>query len=241
MCLSPLDAFAQSDLVEPTLMMRKRIQYGMNLNSAELGGLNFRYGWQKTATIKNQLDIELARLRHPKEERVYGQSENPDKYTPGRINMAFFFRTGVGQNLFITDRNYKNSVSLHYNYVLGVTTALLKPIYIEVLKPSPNSPTEAIVATERYDPVVEHIFPLAIYGNAPFSRGLNEITPRLGGYFKNSLAVEWGEYPDEFKSIEAGFCIDLFPRELPLMAPELTKNQALFFTLYLGFTFGQNK
>ncbi|MCU0422742.1 MAG: hypothetical protein MUC81_08005 [Bacteroidia bacterium] len=242
LCASlPFAAKAQNDLEEPQLLYRKRIMYGANVNSAGLGGINFKFGKQKTALIKNLFEIEFARLRHPKEERVFGQSDNPKKYTPGRINMAFFLRAGYGQNLFITDRMYKNSVSLHYNYAFGPTLALLKPIFIEVLKESPNNPTQAIIATERYDPVNEHTFPLAIYGNASFNRGLNLISPRLGGYFRNSLSIEWGQYPDEFRSLEAGFVVDAFATELPLMAPELANNNQFFFTLFLTYYFGQNR
>ncbi len=237
-----LTAVAQNDLItEPTLLYRKRIQYGANLNSATLGGLNFKYQWQKTALLKNGFDLELARIRHPKEERVYGQSDNPKQYTPGRINMAFFLRTGYGQNVFITTRDYKNAVSLHYNYSFGVTTALLKPIYIDVFKLSQDPFGQDYIATEKYDPVNTHTTPYTIYGNATFTRGFNEMTARVGGHFKNSLSVEWGEYPDAFNSLEAGFCVDVFAQPLPLMADELAKNKQLYFTLFLGFTFGQNR
>lgn len=236
------EAVAQNDLItDPTLMYRKRIQYGAHLNSAALGGLNFKYLWQKTALVKNGFDIDLSRIRHPKEERVYGQSDNPKQYTPGRINMAFFLRTGYGQNVFITTRDYKNAVSLHYNYSFGVTTALLKPIYIDVFKSSQDPNGQDYIATEKYEPVNTHTTPFTIYGNATFTRGFNELTAKVGGHFKNSLSVEWGEYPDAFTSIEAGFCVDVFAKPLPLMAEELTSNNNIFLTLFIGVTFGQNR
>lgn len=240
--LMQLTAFAQNDLItETSLLYRKRIQYGAHLNSSSLGGINFKYQWQKTALIKNGFDVELARIRHPKEERVYGLSDNPKQYTPGRINMAFFLRTGYGQNLFITTRDYKNAASLHYNYSFGVTTALLKPIYIDVFKKSPDPFGQSYVATEKYDPVEKHTSPQTIYGNAAFTRGFGEMSARVGAHFKNSLSIEWGEYPDAFTSLEAGVCVDVFGQPLPLMAGELAKNKQIFITLFLGITFGQNK
>ena len=235
-------ANAQNDLItEPTLMYRKRIQYGVHLNTAGLGGLNFKYLWQKTALIKNGFDIDLSRIRHPKEERVYGQSDNPKQYTPGRINMAFFLRTGYGQNVFITTRDYKSAISLHYNYSFGVTTALLKPIYIDVFKISQDPGGQDYIATEKYEPVYKHTTPYTIYGNATFTRGFNELTAKVGGHFKNSLSVEWGEYPHAFTSTEAGFVVDVFAKPLPLMAEELASNKQFFLTLFLGVTFGQNR
>lgn len=240
--LAAWPAFAQNDLItQPTLLYRKRIQFGANINSAELGGINFKYQWQKTALRKNGFEVELARLRHPKEERVYSLiAESPRKYTPGRINMAFFLRTGYGQNVFVTDRQYKNSVSLHYNYSFGVTTALLKPIYID-RSVQVEGQNRTYIATEKYDPVNKHRDPGIIYGNASFTRGLDELTVRAGGHFKNSLSVEWGQYPEDYYSLEAGFVVDVFGRPLPLMADELAKNKQVFFTLFLGFTFGYNK
>ena len=237
------DLFAQNDVItEPTLLYRKRFLYGANINSAELGGLNFKYQWQKTALLKNGFEIELSRLRHPKEERIYGQSENTRKYTPGRINMAFFIRTSYGQNVFITDRNYKNSISLHYNYSFGATTALLKPIYIEVIKANtdPINGNEYL-ATEKYDPISTHTNPFLIYGNASFTRGFSESSLVLGGHFKNSLSVEFGQYPDSFNSLEAGFVIDVFGKPLALMAEPIAKNKNVFFTLFIGYSFGTNK
>ena len=235
-------ALAQNDLItETSLLYRKRLQYGFHLNSSSLGGFNFKYQWQKTSNIKNGFDIDLDRIRHPKETRVYGLSENPRQYTPGRINMAFFLRTGYGQNLFITNRDYKNAVSVHYNYSFGITTAFLKPIYIDVFKRSNDPFGQSYVATERYDPVNTHTSPQSIYGNASFTRGFGELSARMGGYFKNSISVEWGNYPDAYQTFEAGFCVDLFPRALPLMAPELAKNKALFVTLFIGFSLGQNR
>lgn len=234
-------ALAQNDLItEPTLLYRKRIQFGGNINSAELGGINFRYQWQKTALLKNGLDIELARLRHPKESRVYSAiSESPRKFTPGRLNMAFFLRAGYGQNVFITDRIYKNSVSLHYNYQFGLTSAFLKPIYVDVSVR--NQDNREYIATERYDPVGAHSNPAVIFGNATFTEGFNDISTRLGGHFKQSLSVEWGQYPENYYTIEAGCVLDVFGRQLPLMADQFARNKSLFFTLFLGFNFGYNK
>ena len=235
-------AQAQNDLItETSLLYRKRLSYGFHLNSSSLGGVNFKYQWQKTANLKNGLDIDLDRIRHPKETRVYGLSDNPRQYTPGRINMAFFLRTGYGQTVFLTNRDYKNAVSVHFNYSVGATTALLKPIYIDVFKRSNDPFGQSFVATEKYDPINTHTSPQSIYGNASFTRGFGELNARVGGFFKSSLSVEWGNYPDQFQSLEAGVCVDVFPRKLPLMAEQLTPNNQIFVTLFLGFNIVQNR
>ena len=114
-------ALAQNDLItETSLLYRKRLQYGFHLNSSSLGGFNFKYQWQKTANIKNGFDIDLDRIRHPKETRVYGLSENPRQYTPGRINMAFFYVPG-------TDKIYLLPTVIIKMQYLFTTTILLGP------------------------------------------------------------------------------------------------------------------
>ena len=118
---------------------------------------------------------------------------------------------------------------------------MLKPIYIDVFKSSQDPFGQDYIATEKYEPVYKHTTPFTIYGNATFTRGFNELTAKVGGHFKNSLSVEWGEYPDAFTSIEAGFCVDVFAKPLPLMAEELASNKQFYLTLFLGVTFGQNR
>jgi hypothetical protein len=236
-----LEVFAQNEAItEPQLMYRKRLQVGMNLNSTGLGGINFKYGWHKTGKINNMLDFELARIRHSKETRIYGNSDNPRQYTPGRLNMAFFLRTGYGQNIAITERPYKNATSLHFNYSVGISTAILKPIYLDVRKiiTDPIRGTYNIVESERYDPAV-HTDPQSILGNSSFTDGLGELSFTPGVYGRASLDVEWGQYPDEFYSLEAGVCVDYFAKPLPLMA--FVPYDQYFVSLFLQFTFGFNK
>lgn len=236
-----MDVFAQNEAItEPQLLYRRRMQFGANLNSTGLGGINFKYGWHKTGKVKNMLDIEFARIRHSKETRIYGASDNPRQYTFGRLNMAFFLRTGYGQNIAITERPYKNAASVHFNYSLGVTTAILKPIYLDIRKivTDPVRGTYFVVLSERYDPE-KHTDQQSILGNASFTEGLGELTFTPGAYGRASLAVEWGQYPDEFKSLEAGIVVDAFAKPLPLMA--FVPRDHYFFTLFLAFTFGFNK
>jgi hypothetical protein len=231
-------ASAQNQAItEPQLFYRKSTQFGFNLNSTGLGGINFKHGWHRTGTIKNMLDIELARIRHAKEPRIYGASvDNPRQYTFGRLNMAFFLRTGYGQNITLTERPYKNAVSLHFNYSIGVSSAILKPIYLDILHQNDNR-TGYKVEPERYDPAV-HTVQDRIYGNSSFSYGLDELKLYPGGYGRGSLAVEWGAYPDEFHSLEAGLVIDAFPKGLPLMA--FVPADHLYYTLFVQYTFGFN-
>jgi hypothetical protein len=237
----PTELFGQNEAITtPQLFYRKRTQFGMNLNSTGLGGINFKYGWHKTGRIKNMLDFEFARQRHMKETRIYGQAiDNPRQYTYGRLNMAFFLRTGYGQNIAITERPYKNAISLHFNYAVGINTAILKPIYLDIIQPVDKSRLGGYqLVAERYDPNI-HTVQDKIFGNSSFTYGLDELAFYPGLYARSSLGVEWGPYPDEFHALEAGVVIDGFPKPLPLMAYQ--PKDYYFITLFIQYTFGFNK
>lgn len=238
-CVQATTAWGQNQAItEPQLFYTKRIQLGLNLNTSGLGGINFKYGWHKTGRKKNILDTEIARVRHPKETRIYGASENPQEYTFGRLNMAFFIRTGYGQTIMLTERPYKNAVGVNFNYAVGINTVLLKPIYLDISRRIESDPGKYIVQAERYNPEV-HTDQNSIYGNSSFFEGISNTSAKVGGYARASLSVEWGAYPDEFHTLEAGITLDVFPDALPLMAYEArTKHFVLF---YLGYSFGWNK
>jgi hypothetical protein len=229
---------AQNEAITETqLFYRKRITFGANINSSELGGINFRYGWQKTGTVKTMLDMELARIRHPKETRISGQSDNPQQYTFGRLNMLFALRTGIGRTIFLTERPYRNAVQVNLNYNVGLTSAFLKPIYLDIFYPNADG-IGGFVKSERYDPTI-HTNQSRIFGNSSFFKGMSNTTWQPGGYGRFSLAVEWGEYPDEFHTIEAGMTLDVFPQGLPLMA--FQDKTYLLFNFFIGYQFGWNK
>jgi hypothetical protein len=233
-------AFAQNEaILEPEMLYRKSFQYGGNLNSTGLGGINFKYGWQKTGTQKHILDVELARVRHYKETRIYGASENPQQYTYGRLNMAFFLRTGLGRCIKITERPYKNAVGVNFNYSLGLTTAILKPVYLDVQHVYSDNTSRYYVTSEQANPDDPEQAQQNILGNASFFDGFSGIFLKAGGYGKCSISAEWGQYPDEFHTLEAGFTMDYFPSPLPLMA--YVPENHFFFILFVGYSFGLNK
>lgn len=235
-----MDGFAQNQAITETqLFYRKRGQIGANINSSGLGGINYRYGWHNTGKSKNILDIEFARIRHPKETRIYGQSEQPRKFTFGRLNMLFMLRTGLGKTIMITDRPYRNAMSLNFNYNIGLSTALLKPVYLDIYYPNIDG-IGGYISSERFDPSKpEHNNLNLIFGNSPFFVGINKTTAKLGAYGRASLSIEWGEYPEDFRSLEAGVAVDVFPNPLDLMAFQ-PRNYFLF-NFYLGYTYGWNK
>ncbi len=227
-------------LVEPQLMYTQSNQYSISMNSfnTKWGGLYFRHGWHKTGTQLNHYEIDIERIKHAKEVRRSGFSDNPNQYQFGRLNVVFFLRNGMGQTVIITDKPYKNAVGLNFVYSIGSTIAFLKPVFIEVYYPYEGGKTGGYLVSEKYDPE-KHTDVYKIYGNSSFGSGLSETKLVFGGYGRSGLQVEWGPYPDETRSLEAGITVDAFSKGLPIMAH--SNYDQVFYGFYIAFNWGKKK
>jgi hypothetical protein len=231
-----MKCFSQNaPITEPQLMYLKHIQFGANANTFRMGGVQFRYGWHKTGSVFNHFESELSRIKHPKEIRRSGFTEQPSQYSYGRMNMVFFWRNGFGQTINITERPYKNALGLNFVYTVGASMAILKPVYIDVFYPYTDGSPNGYLVSEKYDPE-KHQDIFRIYGNSSIFAGLGEAKAQIGGYGRGGLQVEWGQYPDETRSLEAGITVDAFLNGLPMMAKQPYDNR--FIGFYLAFNWG---
>ena len=234
--LGSISVYSQNaPITEPQLMYLKHIQFGVNTNTFRMGGVQFRYGWHKTGTVFNHFESELCRIKHPKEIRRSGFTEQPSQYSYGRMNMVFFWRNGFGQTINITERPYKNALGLNFVYTVGASMAILKPVYIDVFYPYTDGSPNGYLVSEKYDPE-KHQDIFRIYGNSSIFAGLGETKAQIGGYGRSGLQVEWGQYPDETRSLEAGITVDAFLNGLPMMAKQTYDSR--FVGFYLAFNWG---
>lgn len=231
--------FAQNAPInEPQLMYTQSNMLGVQVNSFKSWGLYYRYGWHKTGKEQNHLEIDFSRIKHLKEVRRQGFTESQSQYSFGRMNAVFFMRTALGQTIVITERPYKNAVGLNFVYSLGASTAFLKPVYIEVFYPYDNAPGQGYLVSERYDPE-KHLDIYSINGNSAFTKGISETKLVLGGYGRAGFQVEWGQYADEMRCLEAGFTVDGFMEGLPIMARN--NYDRMFYGLYVSYNWGNRK
>lgn len=225
-------------ITEPQLMYTQSNTFGVEANSFKSFGMFYRYGWHKTGKEQNHFEIDFSRIKHPKEVRRQGYTESQSQYSFGRMNVVFFMRTTLGQTIAITERPYKNAVGLNFVYSLGATTAFLKPVYLDVYYPYDNNPSQGYLVSERYDPA-KHTDIYSIYGNSGFTKGLGETKLQLGGGGRFGFQVEWGQYTDEIRCLEAGVTIDAFLQGIPIMAH--SNYDQLFYGFYLSYNWGNRK
>lgn len=223
-------------ITDGELLYYKDFNIGFSLNTYGGGGMYYRHGWHKTGSIKNYIESDISYIRHPKEVWRYGYQENPSTFTFGRLNYTYFWRNSFGQKIELTERSYKNALGLNFIYNVGISLALLKPAYIDYFILNTDGTNSLL--TEKYNPQ-KHSIEYRIYGNGPFLSGFNELDVKVGVFGRVGLNIEYGQYPDEYKSLEAGVTFDAFNEKLPMVNKA---EQIQFFpAMYIAFNFGWKK
>ncbi|CAN5388635.1 hypothetical protein BH09BAC5_BH09BAC5_15000 [soil metagenome] len=197
-------------------------------------GVGYRRGWHVTNARKRVFEIEMVSYRHSKEVKTVNQYyDHPKGYYYGKLNTLFILRPGFGYQNVIYSKPEHNGIEIRYMAFIGVSLGLAKPVYLEILEPTPIQ-GQRLVVTERYDPTKHFID--NIYGRSPFMRGIGNTTIHPGGYAKLGFNFEYGSLDNDVKSIETGITFDLYPQAIPLMANEL--NHPYLLSLYIGFNWG---
>lgn len=207
---------------------------GINTNGFQL---NFRRGRHITGFKRGIFELEVANYKHPKEIRTVNERFDHSKgYFYGKLNVLHMIRPGFGTFFQIYGKQQRRGVEISLVTFLGASLGMAKPVYLQILKPDPSGqPNEYVVSTERYDPLIHRRED--IYGRAPYFKGFGEIAVNPGGYAKLGLNFEHADLDDEIRSLETGVTLDLYAKEIPIMANEHNSN--MFITFYLSFTWGR--
>ncbi len=227
-----IKSYAQNaPITEAQMLYMNDYQFGINANTHGLGGLSFRYGWHKTGLKNKIIETELAIIQNPKEVKRDGYN-NASQYKFGKLNNIFFLRTGYGNITNITEKSYKNALGLNFIYAGGLNLAFLKPYYLDIIQL--DKFRNANIVRSKF--VIDSTNEFNIYGSSSFAQGIGETSIKLGAYGRLALAVEWGQYPDEYKNIELGLVVDGFGEGIPILYGYNANN--FFVGLYLGFNWG---
>ncbi len=197
-------------------------------------GLAYRRGWHVTNARKRVFEIEMVTYRHPKEVKIVNQYyDHPKGYYYGKLSSLFILRPGFGYQNVIYSKPEHNGIEIRWIGFVGVSLALAKPVYLEILEPTPIM-GQRLIITQRYDP--DKHFIDNIYGRAPFMRGVGNTKFYPGGYAKFGINFEYGSLDNDVKAIETGVTLDLYPKAIPMMANEYNHHYLL--SLYISFTYG---
>jgi hypothetical protein len=198
-------------------------------------GLHFRYGVQKSYLKKVSFGFDFVTMRNSKEQKVSNPNYDDGRgYFYGKLNSVMIVRPFFGARRIVYQKLRDQGVEVGFNWAVGPSLAMLKPVYLQVLYPTTN-PYELRPVDEKYDPARHHID--NIYGRARWSMGLDELKMRIGGHARFGFHFEYSSDEDRIRALEVGAAFDLFPAVVPIMANDF--NKPYFFTLYLNFLFGR--
>jgi hypothetical protein len=223
---------AQGELrQQDRIFYRNEKSIGVSLNSNGFG-VSGRYAKRINARKKTLWEIDGCNIKHPKEVRISNSYYNNRSFVFGKTNLFINLRGGWGKQKEMFRKVDRGGISIRRYFTVGPNIGFLKPIYYEVFKA--GSGIEYFIAEEKFDPAIHYGY---IYGRASFFKGINETKVMPGIYGRFGLSFEYSKSDITIHAIETGVSLDLFPKEMEIMATE--KNNFFFLTLFVSYRFGK--
>ncbi len=222
--------FSQGEIdTERKILFRNEKSYSFILNSNGYG-IGYRYGKRINIHRKFLYDGDINIVKHKKEKKIYNPYSNSfRKFVYGKTNSAFNIRFGIGQHHEIFRKFDRNSVSVRWFYIGGISAMFLKPIYYNVLDKSTN--------TYEWQLFEENTPWWYIIDRKPFTYAFNEIKIIPGGYIKTGFCFEFGKEDKKINMFETGISFELYPKPIKIM--EIENNPIFFPTVYISYRFGK--
>ncbi|MDD3012051.1 MAG: hypothetical protein PHU97_12115 [Bacteroidales bacterium] len=230
-----IDTFSDTSLAGQNIIYRKAYSGAVVIHSMGFGA-GFRKAKSLNAFEKRFWEADLILMKQLKEIKTTNPwYANSKSYVYGKLNDVIVTRFGFGVQRQISRKPYWGGVELVFSYSGGASVAIAKPVYLYVIEFTNASQLEYTRVVRKYDPD-QHFYD-NIFGRAPFSEGLAEVSVYPGLYGKAGVSFDFGQYATSISALELGFTVDLFPIAIPVMAFNYPVN--LFATLYLSFSLGK--
>lgn len=224
--------FSQGEInTERKILFRNEKSFGLMLNSNGYG-IGYRYGKRINIHRKFLYDGDINIVKHQKEKKIYNPySESLRKFVYGKTNSAFNIRFGIGQHHEIYKKLDRNSVSIRWLYIGGISAMFLKPIYYNILDDSTQ--------TLQWQLFEKNTPWWYIVDRKPFTYAINEIKIIPGGFIKTGFSFEFSKEDKKVSILEAGITLELYPKPIKIMETE--QNNMFFPTVYISYRFGKVK
>lgn len=229
--LNDLHAQGEFDPQERILYRNERT-YGAFLNSNGIG-VDFSFAKRINARNHTLYQGEFLYLQHPKEIKLSNSFYSNKSFVFGKTHSFFELRGQYGRMSELFRKNDAGGLSIRYFYSIGPTIGFLKPVYYEIIYLT-GAPDEYFTRTEKFSPSVHQS---SILGRASFFEGVDEISIVPGASVKVGMTFEYSRQDKKINAIEVGAGLDVFPKDIPIMATE--KNSFYFLNLFAGVRFGK--
>ena len=221
-----------NDSLENMILYNRQKTYGIVAHILGIG-INYRTGKRLSIFKTRMFEFEFVSMKSYKQIKLINTYYvNSKRFVLGKMNDAFFLRTGVVWKKLLNRKPYwgEKGVELRFIYGGGLSIGIAKPYYIYYIDLVTNQ-----IIPERYDPNKHSS--TDIFGRAPFSKGFNEITIHPGLHLKGGLNFEFGTQSTKVKAVEVGAAIDILPAGMTIMYNN--NNQLIFPTFYISFSLGK--
>jgi hypothetical protein len=169
----------------------------------------------------------------------YYTPEGGRDYYFGVQNRFHVIRFSYGYEHALADKAARNGVRLSWVGFVGGALGLVKPYYLNLDYPGTDGrPVD--VHTERYSAANAAVFldQNRIDEAAPLYKGLDQISPVIGGHLRSGLNFDFGSRDAFVKALEAGASLDIFYKKIPIYTND-NSNHFLFLGFYLHFQLGK--
>jgi hypothetical protein len=227
-------SFSQGEIDnQKRILFKNERSYGVFLTSNGFGG-DFTYAQRINARNHTLYQVELYTLKHPQEVKMSNSFYSNKSFVFGKINNFYTLKGQWGRSSEIYRKNDAGSISVRYFYSAGPTLGILKPVYYEIYY-STGVPYEYYTKVEKFNTSIHQ---QNIFGKASFFEGINEVSVVPGLSAKFGFTFEYSRRDVNINALEFGAGIDLFPKEIPIMANE--SNSFFFLNLFAGYRFGKS-
>lgn len=233
-----LTAFSQGELNDEVRMVSgNEKSYAVLLNSNGWG-LNYRRGKRLDGFRKRLLDFDIDYIKHPKEIKTQNPYfENQKRFVFGKLNSLITLRAGIGIQKEIYSKFDKGGIAIKYFYEAGLTLALLKPVYYQVVDSEKVSNNKRILYTS--DQIFNYnIHQVSdIYSRSSFFKGIDETKFKPGVFVKFGLSFVYSNLYEAINALETGVILDVYASKVPIMATD--KNYPYIISLFVSYRFGK--
>lgn len=219
------------------------INLKLTTNRGFAPGLEF--GRLRTYYRTTYYHFSLGEIKHSKEQRQSAEPLRSRSFRPfiyGKQNNFFVARGGWGVKRYYSEKAKHKGVAVGVSYAFGPSLGMLKPYYLAICYPDPNSPGDCRIFHEKYSAENASLFLDTngkIKGASPFTKGFGEMSFVPGANASIAFHLDWGAFDEFVKAMEIGAMLDLYAKKVPILVSE--ENNQLFFNFFINLQLGKRR
>lgn len=212
--------------------------FGLKVSSNGIG-FDYRFSERINYRLRRSFEIDYNTIKSPKEIKVvnpYFDVYSLRRFVFGKTYFVNNLNISYGLNRMIFEKRDKNSISIHLHGSLGVSLAISKPIYYEIVD-SIKVINDQLVGYTSFRQVDVHMQnnPTDIVSRAPFKYGLNELKLHPGINVRAGVAFDFSNEHLRTSLLETGLAYNYYIVPFEVMAG---KKHPFLFSIYISYRFG---